>query len=97
MQQAEMETDDFGFQLFDQLAHRGIEWRPVGRIDRRRRVEAELLIIGRKPLPPSGLAASVGIDHFVAEEVHVDRSRHALAQDIDLFARLLHRQHRAGQ
>jgi hypothetical protein len=80
----------------DQLAHCGIERHAIGRIDRRRRIYSMLLIIGRQPAPPSGLAGGIGIDGLVAEEIQVDWRRDALPDDVDLLARLLHRQQRAG-
>ena len=92
-----MEADHFRLQLLDHFAHRRIERRAIGGIDRRRRVEPELLIIRPEPLLPSGLARGIGIDRLVAEEIHVDRRRDALADDVDLLARLLRREHRARQ
>ena len=97
VRQAEMEADDLGLQLFDDLTKCGIERRAIGGVDWRRRVEPEFPVIGCQPLPPACFALGVGIFSLVAEEVHVDRSRCALADDVDLLARLLGRQHRARQ
>ena len=97
VRQAEMEADDFRLQLLDQFAHRGIERRAVGGVDRRRRIEPQLPVIWREPLLPSGLALRIGVDRSVAKEIHIDRRRYPLPDDIDLLARLLDRQHRAWQ
>ena len=92
-----METDDLGLQLFDRFAKRGVERRAIGGVDGRRRVEPQLPVIGRQPLPPRCFALGVGIFNLVAKEVHIDRRRHTLADDVDLLACLLGRQHRARQ
>ena len=92
-----MKTDDFGLELLDEFAHRGIERRAVGGIEGSRGVEPQLFIISSKPLLPGGVARRTGIHRLVAEEIHVDRRRDALADDVDLLARLLHRKHRAWQ
>ena len=97
IRQAEMEADHFRLQLFDDSAHRLIERRAVGGVDRRCRIDIQFLVVGAKPRLPPRLARGIGIDRRMAEEVHVDGCRDALADDVDLLARLLGREHRAGQ
>ncbi len=97
LRQAEVEADHFRLQLLYQTAHRGVEWSAVGGVDGRGGIKVQLAIIRREPLLPPGFALRVRIDALVAEEVHVDRCRHALADDIDLLARLLDGQHGARQ
>ena len=92
VRQAEMEAHDFGLQLLDQFAHCGIERGAVGGIDRRCRIESQLPVIRREPLCPLSLALGVGVGRLVAKEIHIDRRRHPLPDDIDLLARLLNRQ-----
>ncbi len=92
VRQAEMEAHDFRLQFLDQFAHRGVERSAVGGVDRRRRIEPQFLVIRREPLLPLSLALGVGVDRLVAKEIHIDRRRHPLPDDIDLLARLLHRQ-----
>src|SRR5215470_5817390 len=55
-----------------------------------------LLIIGRQPPLPFGFAGGIGVDGLVAEEIQIDRRRDTLPDDVDLLARPLHRQQRAG-
>ena len=97
VRQAEMEAHDFGLQLLDQFAHRRVERGAIGGVDRLSRVEPEFLVIRRKPLLPLSLASGVGVDRLVAKEIHIDRRRHPLPDNIDLLARFLNRQHGAGQ
>ena len=92
-----MEADDFRLQLLDDFAERGVKRRTVGGVDRRCRIEAQLLVVGREPLPPVGFPPGIGVDRLVAEEIQVDRRGDALADDVDLLARLLRRNHGAGQ
>src|SRR2546423_286717 len=54
-----MEAHHFGLQLLDQIAHRGIERRAIGGVDRRRRVETQLLIVRRKPPLPRKAAQAL--------------------------------------
>ena len=60
VRQAEMEADDFGLQLLDEFAHRGVERRAIGGVDRRGGIDPQLLIVGRKPLLPCRLRSGVG-------------------------------------
>ena len=97
IRQAKMEADDFGLQLLNQFTHRGIEGAAVGGVDRCRRIEPQLSIVGPKPELPAGLSPRIGIDGFVTKEVHVERRRHTLPDDVDLLARLLRREQRTWQ
>src|SRR6185436_9362706 len=97
MRQAEMEADHFRLQLFDDRAHRLIERRAVGGADRRGGIDPQFLVVSAKPGLPAGRARGIGIDRRVAEEVQVDGRGDALADDVDLLARLLRRDHRAWQ
>src|SRR5215212_4328277 len=92
-----MEADDFWLQLLHDFAHGDVERRAIGDVHRRGGINAELLIISRKPLPPSSLAGGIRLYSFMTEVVHAERSRHLLADDVDLLARLLCRQHRTWQ
>ena len=57
IRQAEMEADHFRLQLLDERAHRFIERRAVGGVDRRRGIEPELLVIRRQAAPSIRLRA----------------------------------------
>src|SRR5215210_6657761 len=92
-----MEADYLWLQLLHDFAHRGVERSAIGCVHGRSLVNAELLIIGGKPLPPCRLALRLGLDSFVTEEVHVDWRRYPLTDDVDLLPRLLSRQHRTWQ
>src|SRR3954451_590310 len=92
-----MKADDLRLQFLHQGAHRFIEGSAIGYVDRRIRVDPELLIIRRQALLPSGLALGISRDCLVAEKIHVHGCRNTLADDVDLLARLFSRQHRARQ
>ena len=97
VRQAEMEAHHRRLQLFDQLAHRRIKRRAIGGCDRRVRIETQLAKVRRQPLAPARLLLGRAVDRLVAEEIHVERRRHALPHDVHLLARLVHGQHRAWQ
>ena len=84
--QAEVEADDLRAQLLDERAEGGVERRAVAGRGRRRRVEAELAVVGREPGLPRRLAPGVGRGRAVAEEVDVDRPVGPLADDAELGA-----------
>ena len=90
-----MEADDFGLEFLDELTGHRVERRAVGEIDRRCRIQAVLLIVGRKPLLPERFTRGIGRNSLVTEEVQVDRRRDPLTDDIHLLADLLRRKHRA--
>ena len=92
-----METDDLGLQLLDHFAECSIKRRAVRNVDRRRRIEPQFPVVGREPLPPYRFPPGIGVHRVVAEEIQIDRRGHPLADDLDLLARLLGREHRAGQ
>ena len=92
-----METDRFGLQLLDHGAIGRIERRPVGGADRRSGIEPQLRVVGAEPRLPAGLAPGISVDRLVAEEVQIERRRDALADDVDLLARLVSGNHRTGQ
>jgi len=81
----------------DDRAEGGVERRAVRRRDRRCGIETMLGVIAREPLLPARLGLGRKVNRRMAEEVHVHRRLHALANDVDLLARLLRRQHRTRQ
>ena len=67
-----METDDFGLEIRDQIARRGVERAAVGAGQRRLRVESQFDVILRELLFPGEVTLSVGCGRLVSEEVDVD-------------------------
>src|SRR5215210_9280547 len=92
-----MEADYLWLQLLHDFAHGGVERSAIGCVHGRGRVKPELVIIRGKPLFPCRLAPGIRLDSFVTEEVHVDRRRYPLTDDVDLLPCLLSRQHRTWQ
>ena len=95
LRQAEMEADDLRLERLDHLAHRGVERRTRGSRDRHRRIELQLFIIRCEFATPCRLARRIRHGRRVGEEIHRYRRADLLAENVDLIARLLRRQHRA--
>ena len=95
--QAEMEAHDLGLRLLDHRAERRVERHAHAGRHRRRRIDAELLVVGLEPLAPARLARVVELRRRVAEEIEVDRLVRARTVFRDLVARLLGVEHRERQ
>src|SRR5690606_38590800 len=86
--QAEVEAHHFGPQFLHDGARGSIERVAPATGARQIRFEPQLGVVGRKPFPPGRLARGIRLGLLVAEEVQVDRTAGALADDAEFTANL---------